>query len=77
MDYIVADTPFAKDETGDLKIPIENGIIISDDIHMFTSKRLEGTIFFKSVGMALFDNVVAEKLYLQALKKNKGQVLEG
>ncbi len=77
MDYIVADTPFAKDETGDLKIPIENGIITSDDIHMFTPKRLEGTVFFKSVGMALFDNVVAEKLYLQALKKVKGQVLEG
>ncbi len=76
MDFIIADTPFAKDETGDLKIPISNGIISSEDIQLFRPEKLEGTIFFKSVGMALFDNTVAEKMYQQAIENNKGQVLE-
>lgn len=77
MDHIIADTPFAKYETGDLKIPIENDIIASENIQLFKQERLEGTVFFKSVGMALFDNVVAEKIYEIAKDKKIGQVLEG
>lgn len=77
MNHIIADTPFAKHETGDLKIPIENGCIQVNDVQMFESQSLTGTIFFKSVGMALFDNVVAETLYQKALDKQMGQVLEG
>ncbi|MCH4886920.1 ornithine cyclodeaminase family protein [Acidaminobacter sp. JC074] len=76
MDHILVDTPFAKDETGDLKLPLEDGIISESDIQLFSPKFLEGTVFFKSVGMALFDNVVAEKLYLKAVELKKGIELE-
>lgn len=75
MDHILVDTPFAKLETGDLKIPIDRGIIDQDQVRIFES-GLEGSIFFKSVGMALFDNVVAESIYLSAIEEDKGQVLE-
>lgn len=76
MDHILVDTPFAKNETGDLKLPLERGIISESDIQLFSPKFLEGTVFFKSVGMALFDNAVAEKLYLKAVELNKGMKLE-
>jgi len=76
MDVILTDTPFAKEESGDLKIPIMNKVISASDISNFELKSYEGTVFFKSVGMALFDNVVAETLYNLAQTLKLGVELE-
>lgn len=77
MDIILTDTPFAKEESGDLKIPLTKGIISASDILTFNLKGYKGTVFFKSVGMALFDNLVAEAIYELACTKKLGLELEG
>lgn len=76
VDAIYVDTPFAKKETGDLKIPLDKDLISRDKIHAFYDENIFETIFFKSVGMALFDVLVAETLYKMALSKNIGSELE-
>ncbi|MEA3317508.1 MAG: ornithine cyclodeaminase family protein, partial [Bacteroidota bacterium] len=72
------DTLFAKTETGDLANPIKNNFI--DENKILTINKLiinnivktEGTQAFKSVGMALFDVIVAKNIYEQAIEKNIG-----
>lgn len=78
VDMIWVDTLHGTTETGDLTYPIEKGWFTPDRIKTLglaikESKIVTGdTLFFKSVGMALFDLVVAELIYLQALKKGIG-----
>lgn len=83
-DEIYVDIEYAAEESGDLHLPLKNKLIqaskifsIADLIH--GDKTLTGenqTIVYKSVGMALFDVVVGEKILACAAAKNIGQELE-
>lgn len=81
-DKIYVDTPFAAKESGDLCIPLEQGIVDEKDIHPFAgliggkAADLSGTCFFKSVGMALFDLTVASTLYELAKETKTGVELD-
>lgn len=72
------DTPFAAKESGDIATPLENNLIQENQVNtisnLVANKQYDqsGTSFFKSVGMALFDVVVAEYLYKKAIKENIG-----
>lgn len=76
---LFVDTPFASEESGDLKIPLEKGIITKDNIVPFSNiinkkatVNQNGLNFFKSVGMSLFDLTVAEYIYYKAIEKGIG-----
>ncbi|SHK10471.1 ornithine cyclodeaminase family protein [Paramaledivibacter caminithermalis] len=79
LDKVYIDTEFAKEESGDLKIPLSNNLLQEDKIEtvgsFLTNKKeiINKTIFYKSVGMALFDVVVAKLIYDEAKKNNVGQ----
>jgi len=81
---IYVDIDYAKEESGDLKIPLQEGAINKDKIKSIASlvdenRMLDNkyeTIVYKSVGMALFDVVVASKILECAENKGIGQVLE-
>ncbi len=87
-DRIFVDTPFAARESGDLSQPLERGVIKKENILSFahlvrqplTAPRLTDsaycTLFFKSVGMALFDLTVAIAVYELAEKQNLGITLD-
>jgi len=72
------DTPFAATESGDIASPLENNLLQKNQVNtisnLVANKQYDqaGTTFFKSVGMALFDVVVAEYLYKKAIKENIG-----
>lgn len=79
LDQVVVDTSHAAIESGDLSIRIEKGIVNDDQI--FTLGKLinkevkideSQTTLFKSVGMALFDLIVARRIYLNAIEKGIG-----
>jgi ornithine cyclodeaminase len=76
------DTPFAAKESGDLAIPIANNLIQENQVNTISNLVANNkfdkseTTFFKSVGMALFDVVVAEYMYKKAIKENIGTQLE-
>ena len=83
LDTIFVDTNFAKTESGDLSIRIENGLVKADQI--FTLGKLinkkvqineQQTTLFKSVGMALFDLTIAKKIYKNAIEKGIGTDIE-
>ena len=80
---VFVDTPFAMRESGDLVQPLENGVL--DDSRIFLLGELitgnvqitnPGVKIFKSVGMALFDLVMAELLYTHALEKEVGTTID-
>ncbi len=81
-DHVYADTLFAAKESGDLCIPLENKVVKPEKIKAFSGLitkpvDLENkTLFFKSVGMALFDLTVASAVYELAIKEKIGQVLD-
>jgi ornithine cyclodeaminase len=72
------DTPFAAKESGDLAIPLQKKLLQENQVKPISNLVANGefdkseTTFFKSVGMALFDIVVAEYLYKKAIKENIG-----
>ena len=72
------DTPFAAKESGDIAVPLQNNLIKKNQVKTISSLVANNkfdkseTTFFKSVGMALFDVVVAEYLYKKAIKENIG-----
>jgi ornithine cyclodeaminase/alanine dehydrogenase-like protein (mu-crystallin family) len=76
---IYVDADYAKEESGDVKYPLDKRIINDGDIipfHRIVSGELtpsENTLIFKSVGMALFDLTVSMKLYERSagLRLNK------
>lgn len=79
---LAVDTEYAHIESGDLKVPLEKGWIQEDQIltlgkvimeKSFINQEREGTTVFKSVGMALFDEVVSEFIYQKAREKDLGQ----
>jgi len=79
LDQIFVDTEYAKKKSGDLSIQLDNGIIQEDQIYtlgQLIDKKViideSKTTLFKSVGMALFDLMVAKKIYSNALQRGIG-----
>lgn len=78
LNKLYVDTPFAKEETGDVATALKDSLI--DDSQVTPISKLvtlgkptnENTSLFKSVGMALFDVVMAQKIYTRALELNIG-----
>lgn len=86
-DSVYVDTPFAAKESGDLSQPLDRGLVRPETIQPFSDllsapaalvddTGRPATLFFKSVGMALFDLCVASAAYEAALEKNLGVELE-
>jgi len=83
INKVLIDTEHGLEESGDLIIPLQNKWIEEEQIIKFGSflrERSDGaardeTMFFKSVGMALFDIVVSEHIYKKALENKIGTVL--
>ncbi len=80
LDKVYVDTLHAKEECGDIKIPLEKGMIKDEDVIPFSSVLTSGELLeqsslclFKSVGMSLFDLTVAELIYNSAKEKGLGQ----
>lgn len=80
-DNIYVDLAFAKEESGDLFIPIKEEIISENKIHQisdvlyspdYKNHIIGKTIFIKTVGMALFDVVCAQEIYNKAIAENIG-----
>ena len=81
VDKIFVDTEYAKEESGDLKDPLDRGLIKEDKIEKFSSAMAKGdfsgeTTLYKSVGMGLFDVIVAEMIYKKAREQSIGQDIE-
>lgn len=84
-DTIYIDLPYACEESGDLKIPLETGVLTSNRIHLMENlisnveeqhqQTIQETRCFKSVGMGLFDVCAAATIYKHAIKKNIGQTV--
>ena len=81
VDRVYVDSRQASQESGDLIYAIKAGLIAEEKI--FTLGKLinqslrpsrQSTSFFKSVGMALFDLLVAEKIY--GLARSQGAGIE-
>lgn len=84
-DQVFIDTEFAAEESGDLVVPLKKNLIRKDQVftlgkHLKGDSRVkkggQGTRLFKSVGMALFDVVVAHLLYEKAKQKGLGTEVE-
>jgi ornithine cyclodeaminase/alanine dehydrogenase-like protein (mu-crystallin family) len=84
LNKVYIDQVFAKGESGDLIDPLAQNLIGESDIECFssflvneTNKKdiVEDTTFFKSVGMALFDVVVARYIYTKAQDAGVGTEL--
>jgi ornithine cyclodeaminase len=83
LENVFVDTLHAKMESGDLSIRLDSGIINEDQINTLgklINKQLKidenQTTFFKSVGMALFDLMVAKRIYQNATKKGIGREVD-
>lgn len=83
LDDLYIDTEFAAEESGDIIVPVREGWYEKDNIKVFgdifsdlekPSKKNKTTLF-KSVGMSLFDLIVAEEIYNKAIDKGLGQKL--
>ncbi len=81
-DAVFVDTLFAMEESGDIAGPIKKQPAIREKIKEFSSLfekntyAENSTIFFKSVGMGLFDLSVSSAAYNLALQANIGQMLD-
>ncbi|MBU8910521.1 MAG: ornithine cyclodeaminase family protein [Desulfobacterales bacterium] len=81
-DDIFVDTMFAVKESGDIAIPLNNHSVTKNRIKEFAGLLEKNTypetstVFFKSVGMALFDLTVSSAIYQLAVENNIGQVLD-
>lgn len=80
---VYTELPFACEESGDLRIPLEKGILNKERILMMEDLILDTksgkphehaeTRCFKSVGMGLYDARTAQLIYENALKMGIGQ----
>ena len=82
-DAVYVDTMFAIEESGDICQPLENKVVSREKILAFASvmeqpvESRTTTVFFKSVGMALFDLTVAAAVLEWGIQKNQGQTMTG
>ncbi|WP_423363172.1 ornithine cyclodeaminase family protein [Mycoplasma sp. P36-A1] len=75
------DVYYAREESGDLIDPVDNGIFPANNIYTLGNVingvvkpiNTRRTTFFKVVGMAMFDVELANMLYKIAIEKNRGQ----
>ena len=79
IDRVFIDSLQAPEEAGDLVVPIKKKILNKESIctlgKLITGNTDRGgkpTRFFKSVGMAIFDIVVAKRIYELACEKGMG-----
>jgi ornithine cyclodeaminase len=86
LDDLYMDSELAAEESGDLIVPVEQGWFERNRMNAFgqvfetlvnAPLLEERTTLFKSVGMALFDLLIAEAIYHSALKKKQGIELGG
>lgn len=83
VNNVLIDTEHGLEESGDLITPLKNKWIEEEQIIKFGSylkdksgnSARDETMFFKSVGMALFDIVVSELIYSRALENNIGTLI--
>lgn len=81
-DVVFVDTMFACSESGDLANPLKKKILGKEKIREFASlldepPRLpDQTVFFKSVGMALFDLAAAQHVYAASDDLKIGRTIE-
>jgi ornithine cyclodeaminase/alanine dehydrogenase-like protein (mu-crystallin family) len=84
VDKVWVDIDFAKEESGELMIPLKSGILQESQLetlgHFIQSgqppaRGPSGTTFFKTVGMALFDLTTARLAYANAMAQGLGTVL--
>jgi len=78
------DIDFAKEESGELRMPLEQGLLRDEQIETLgrfiasgkpPERGPHGTTFSKSVGMALFDLTTARLVYARALEMGLGTEL--
>ena len=78
------DIDYAKEESGEILIPLKEGILKEEQILTLgrfirsgaePDKGESGTTFFKTVGMALFDLAAAQVIYESAKDRGMGQLL--
>ncbi len=81
VEKVWVDIDFAKEESGELMIPMAKGLLEEDQVetlgHFIASgeppaRGLSGTTFSKSVGMALFDLTTARRAYARARDQELG-----
>lgn len=79
------DIDYAKEESGEILIPLKEGILKEEQIitlgqFIRSGDKLDrgetGTTFFKTVGMALFDLAAAQLIYESAKDRGIGRLLE-
>ena len=81
VNTVYVDVSFALEESGDLITPIREGLLEEKNVKTLYGAVKGGTVdksgttFFKTVGMALFDILVADRLYKKALEVGAGQIL--
>lgn len=82
-DEVYVDLPYACEESGDLSVRIEKGMIREEEVqplHQVLDAEIlwrEGkTVLFKTVGMALVDICAAEYLASKAAEERKGVSIE-
>jgi len=84
VEKVWVDIDFAKEESGELIVPLQKGLLQEDQLetlgHFIGSGRApergtHGTTFSKAVGMALFDLTTARLAYTNALAKGLGTEL--
>ncbi len=85
VDQVYVDTLHAKEESGDLAIPLQEKRWQDNQISTLAShlrqpakpnQYAEQTTLFKSVGSAVFDLFAAELMYRNAMAQGIGQVVE-
>jgi len=80
---VYTDVYYAKEESGDLIDPIDEGLLNQDFVytlgHLIKNNNrninTEASTFYKVVGMAMFDIALADYLYHKAMDKKVGQHL--
>jgi ornithine cyclodeaminase len=84
VERVWVDIDYAREESGELIIPIHRGLLHEDQIetlgHLIRSGRApkrgaHGTTLSKSVGMALLDLTAARRVYANAVQRSLGTVL--
>ncbi|WP_263701845.1 ornithine cyclodeaminase family protein [Bacillus thuringiensis] len=83
---VVESKEAALEETGDLQVPIQEGLFKASDIHAELGQIISGKkagresdeeiTVFKSVGLAVVDIIVAKYLYERAMERGVGNRIE-
>ncbi|QWG99537.1 ornithine cyclodeaminase family protein [Bacillus mycoides] len=83
---VVESKEAALEETGDLQVPIKEGLFEASDIHAELGQIISGEkagrendeeiTIFKSVGLAVVDIIVAKYLYEKAMERGVGTTIQ-